>query len=128
MPAYRIYDAASMRAVIDVVTALGRVPGSRAVWRPAQGSPERGLNVYVRHCAGCHGERREGKTGPSLANTGFVKVASPAYVAATVARGRTGTPMPAFSRDSANHAALTADEILDVSTLVVGRAGARREP
>jgi mono/diheme cytochrome c family protein/cytochrome c551/c552 len=118
MPAYRIYDAASMRAVIDLVTTLARVPGSRVVWRPAQGSPERGLNVYVRHCAGCHGDRREGKVGPSLANTGFLKVASSPYVAATVARGRTGTPMPAFSRDSANHSALTADEILDVSAFV----------
>jgi len=127
MPAYRVYDAASMRGVIDAVTTLSRVEGSRAGWRLGAGSPERGLNVYVRHCAGCHGERREGKTGPSLANTGFLKVASPAYVAATVARGRTGTPMPAFSRDSANHSALTASEILDVSALVVGRTGTRRQ-
>jgi mono/diheme cytochrome c family protein len=127
MPAYRIYDAAAMRAVIDAVAALPRVEGSRAAWRLAPGSPERGLNVYVRHCAGCHGDRREGKTGPSLANSGFLKVASSAYVAATVARGRSGTPMPAFSRDSANHSALSADEILDVSALVVGRAGSRRQ-
>ena len=127
MPAYRIYDAASMRAVIDAVAALPRIDGSRAAWRQGSGSPERGLSVYVRHCAGCHGDRREGKTGPSLANAGFVKVASPAYVAATVARGRTGTPMPAFSRSSANHSALSPDEILDVSALVVGRAGSRRQ-
>lgn len=126
MPAYRIYTAAEMRAVIDTVAALPLSAGTRTEWRQAAGSPERGLNVYVRHCAGCHGEQREGKTGPSLANAGFVAVASTAYVAATVARGRTGTPMPAFSRDSANHSALTADEILDVSALVVGRAGGTR--
>lgn len=127
MPAYRIYDAAAMRAVLDAVAALPRADGSRAAWRPGRASPERGLNVYVRQCAGCHGDRREGKTGPSLANAGFLKVASPAYVAATVARGRAGTPMPAFSRDSANHPALTAGEILDVSALVVDRTGHRRQ-
>ena len=128
MPAYRSYDAAAMRAVLDAVAALPRTDGSRAAWRLGTASPERGLNVYVRQCAGCHGERREGKTGPSLDNSGFLKVASAAYVAATVARGRAGTPMPAFSRSSANHSALSAAEILDVSALIVGRAGSRRQP
>lgn len=128
MPAYRSYDAAAMRAVIDAVAALPRTDGSRAAWRLGTASPERGLNVYVRQCAGCHGDRREGKTGPSLDNSGFLKVASAAYVAATVARGRAGTPMPAFSRSSANHSALSAAEILDVSALIVGRAGSRRQP
>jgi len=118
MPAYRIYDAPTLRAVIDAVAALPRVDGSRAAWRPATGSAEQGRALYGRHCAGCHGERGEGKVGPSLANTGFQNVASAAYIAATVARGRAGTPMPAFSRSGANHAALAAEEILDVSAFV----------
>ncbi|MBI3048120.1 MAG: c-type cytochrome [Acidobacteria bacterium] len=128
MPAYRIYDAAAMRAVIDAVIALPRIDGSRAAWHQAPGSPDRGRDLYGRHCAGCHGDRGEGKTGTSLANSGFQKVASVGYVAAMVARGRTDTPMPAFRLDGVNHSALTADEILDLSAFVAaGLPGAARQ-
>lgn len=118
MPAYRSYDAAAMRAVIDLVAALPRVGSSRAAWYLAGGSSDRGRTVYVRHCDGCHGPRGEGKTGTSLANSGFQQVTSVGYVAATVARGRRDTPMPAFRLDGVNHSALTADQILDVATFV----------
>ena len=128
MPAYRIYDAAMMRAVTDAVIGLSRIDGSGAAWRQAPGSPERGGGLYGRHCAGCHGDRGQGKTGTSLANSGFQQVTSLGYVAAMVARGRADTPMPAFRLDGVNHSALTADEILDISAFVAaGLPGAPPE-
>jgi cytochrome c oxidase cbb3-type subunit 3 len=77
-----------------------------------------GRHIYDTVCAGCHGAKGEGKVGPALANPGFQQAATPAFVAATVARGREGTPMPAFSRNSASYPRLTDADAADVAVFV----------
>jgi mono/diheme cytochrome c family protein len=84
----------------------------------APGDAANGRAVYGTVCAGCHGPNGEGKVGPALANSGFQQAATAAFVAATVMRGREGTPMPAFSRDSASYPRLTEAEAADVAAFV----------
>jgi mono/diheme cytochrome c family protein len=50
-------------------------------------------------------------------------VATPEFIAATIVRGRAGTPMPAFGRDSAAYARLAAADVLDVTAYVRERLG-----
>jgi cbb3-type cytochrome c oxidase subunit III len=124
MPAYSIYGMSDMRSVIDHVRTLPLVAGVlRAGWTRSAGDAAAGEAVYARSCAGCHGAKGEGATGPALANGGFRRVATPAFVAATVARGRPGTPMPSFGRDSVGYGRLSAAEIADVTAFVTGRLG-----
>ena len=42
----------------------------------------------------------------------------PEYLAATIVRGRAGTPMPSFGRDSVAYMRLTAPEVLDVIAFI----------
>ena len=84
-----------------------------------EGNAANGRAIYETACTGCHGPKGEGKVGPALANVGFQQAATPAYVAATVLRGREGTPMPAFSRNNASYARLTEEEAADVAAFVM---------
>jgi mono/diheme cytochrome c family protein len=56
--------------------------------------------------------------GPALANPGFQRAATPAFVTATVLRGREGTPMPAFSQNNASYPRLTDADAADVAAFV----------
>jgi mono/diheme cytochrome c family protein len=118
MPRYSRYDAASLRALLDYTASLPVVAGSRSAWKKGAGDLARGQFLYQKNCAGCHGDAGDGKLGPALANPGFQKTASEEFIAVTVARGRAGTPMPSFGRDSLNFPTLTAQEILDVAAFV----------
>jgi mono/diheme cytochrome c family protein len=118
MPRYSRYDAASLRALLDYTLSLPVASSSRAAWKKGAGDVPRGQFLYQKVCAGCHGHAGDGKLGPALANPGFQKTASEEFIAVTVARGRAGTPMPAFGRDSVNFPKLTAQEILDVTAYV----------
>jgi len=120
MPAYSVYDARTLASLIAHVNRLdgGRPPTTRAAWRVGTGDATRGRAVYERVCAGCHGKTGEGRNGPALANPGFQEVATPAFIAATVVRGRRGTPMPAFGRDGVGYARLAPDDVLDVAAFV----------
>lgn len=126
MPGYSIYDAATLRSLLDHLDRLPVVPGSRAGWTIGRGEAASGAVVYERACAGCHGARGEGKTGPALANPAFQRAATAAYIAATVVRGRQGAPMPAFGRDNPSYPRLAAGEVLDVTTFVLEGLGGRR--
>ena len=83
------------------------------------GNAANGRAIYETVCAGCHGPKGEGKVGPALANTGFQQAATPGYVAATVLRGREGTPMPRFSSNNANYPRLTDADAADVAAFVM---------
>jgi mono/diheme cytochrome c family protein len=120
MPRYSGYDAATLRAVLDHTSSLSSVPGSRAAWKRGAGNADSGRQIFAKSCAGCHGDRGQGNTGPGLGTPGFQKVATEEFIAATVVRGRAGTPMPAFGRDSANYPRLSAQEALDVAAFVRG--------
>jgi mono/diheme cytochrome c family protein len=118
MPKYSKYDAVTLRSLLDYMTGFTTVPGSRAAWRLGSGNAANGKELYLRHCAGCHGEQGAGKLGPALANSGFLKAATTEYIAATIVRGRSGTPMPAFGRDSVSYAKLTTTEVLDIAVFI----------
>jgi cytochrome c oxidase cbb3-type subunit 3 len=77
---------------------------------PVRGDPRRGQEVYAQHCAACHGAAGGGVTAPALANPVLLATASDAFLRDTIARGRTGTPMPGFRAvlDDADLDAVTA--------------------
>ena len=130
MPRYSGYDPAQLRSLLDYVGSLPAVSGKRAGWRKGQGDSESGRLLFAKICAGCHGDQGQGKIGPALGSPGFQKAASEEFIAATVVRGRSGTPMPAFGRSSASYPQLTAQEVLDVAAFVgsglKGKAEARQ--
>jgi mono/diheme cytochrome c family protein len=114
----------------DVATLIGHLRTMPAALSPAgevgtppidvsRGDAGNGRRIYDTVCAGCHGARGEGKIGPALANPGFQQTATPAFVAATVLRGREGTPMPAFSQNSASYPRLTEADAADVAAFVI---------
>jgi len=118
MSAYGDRDRVALASVLRHIQAFPRTPASRASWRFGRGSPEAGAPVYERTCAGCHGASGEGRVGPALSNPALQQVATTEFLAATIVRGRTGTPMPSFGRDGASYSRLTAREVLDVAAYV----------
>lgn len=83
---------------------------------PVVGDPVSGAEQYKTHCAECHGERGEGGSGTALAHPVFLATASDAFIRHTVANGRDGTPMLAFSDR------LSETEINDVVAFLRSRA------
>ena len=118
MPRYRDYNAQAFRSLLNHLVSQPRVSGSRAGWKMGTGETQSGRAVYARTCVGCHGAKGEGKIGPALANAGFLNAATTDYIAATVLRGRAGTPMPAFGRNSAAYPQLTAQDALDIASYI----------
>ncbi|MCF6282379.1 MAG: c-type cytochrome [Candidatus Polarisedimenticolaceae bacterium] len=72
------------------------------------GNPNRGRQLYAKHCAYCHGINGEGGQGtgvtfsrprsakilaPALNNAGFLAAANDHMIKATLIQGRAGTPM-----------------------------------
>jgi mono/diheme cytochrome c family protein len=127
MPRYTGYAASDLRALVDYIASLPVTPGSRTGWRQGAGDATRGVALFQSTCTGCHGAHGEGGLGPALANPGFQKAASPEFIAATIVRGRAGTPMPAFGRDSVRFPKLTASEVLDLAAFVRSGLGAKPE-
>jgi mono/diheme cytochrome c family protein len=123
MPAYGDRPAPSLAAVLRHVTSLPRTSASRSSWMLGTGSVDRGADLYDRNCLGCHGPAGEGKLGPALANPAFQQAATTPYIAATIVRGRAGTPMPSFGRDSNVYARLTGEEALDLTAFIRERLG-----
>jgi len=125
-PRFSSYDAAKLRSVLDFTASLPTVPVTRAGWKKGPGISENGQLLFSKSCAGCHGNRGQGNTGPGLGTPGFQKAASEEFIAMTIVRGRAGTPMPAFGRDNANYPRLTAQEVLDLAAFV--RKGLSAQP
>jgi mono/diheme cytochrome c family protein len=109
-------------ALVAHLRTLGRgeVPRSEfpGTPNPLTADIVNGRHIFDTVCAGCHGPKGEGKVGPALANPGFQQAATPAFIAATVLRGRESTPMPAFSRNSASYPRLTEADAADVAAFV----------
>ena len=91
---------------------LGR-PSPAATMPP--GNAERGARIFAENCAVCHGARGEGRIGASLQKD-FPSVNVQAALDATIARGVTGTKMPAWSK--AFGGPLTDQEIADAATFI----------
>lgn len=103
-------------ALIDWLIRSAQVTPAPIAEVPIAGEPRRGAEVYRDHCATCHGERGQGRTGTALANPVLLATASDAFLRHTVAQGRSGTPMVGF-------AGVLSDADLDaVVTFLRGRA------
>ncbi len=124
MPRYSGYDAATLRSLLDYTASLPVVAGSRAGWKQGQGNAINGKLLFAKTCAGCHGDAGQGKTGPGLATPGFQQAASTEFITATIVRGRAGTPMPAFGRDSVKYPKLSAQDVLDLAAFIRNGLGA----
>ncbi len=80
-----------------------------------------GERKFVQYCAACHGpDGRGGQAGaeffgPSLNNQEFLSAASDAFLLATIARGRSGTPMHQFGRGAGGIAFLDPQDISDIA-------------
>lgn len=123
MSAYGDRPPASLAAVLAFVRSLPRTQAGRASWVIGSGSVDAGADLYARHCLGCHGANGDGRIGPALANPAFLQAATPGFISATIARGRAGTPMPAFGRDNPGFARLTDADMLDLTAFIRERLG-----
>ncbi len=79
---------------------------------PETASADAAREVYAERCASCHGEAGEGVNAVSLNNAQFLASASDAQIRYAIAKGRRGTPMPAFEGD-------LADETIDNLTALI---------
>ena len=93
------------------------------------GDAKEGAELYRGICAGCHGLNGEGGPeaggghvigavsgigGPALADKGFLKSATDAYIKATLLNGRIGTPMGAYLKGRQGFVELYESEIDDI--------------
>ncbi|MEK7484145.1 MAG: c-type cytochrome, partial [Planctomycetota bacterium] len=100
-------------------------PKHRAVMRSIS-NEEEGKNLYLNHCAGCHGTEGKGPSGnsnfngfaPSLNNKEFLHAADDGFLLATIALGRIGTPMRAFAKGAGGISELSADEINKIVSFI----------
>ncbi len=89
-------DEADTDALVAMLRSWQRGPTVALDERPLAGDSGRGAPLYARECALCHGPR--GLEGPEVhvGSYGFLDTASSGFLRWAIARGRPGTPMPAF--------------------------------
>lgn len=86
------------------------------------GVASRAQPVYAQRCASCHGPRGQGVTAVSLSNPRFLETVSDGYLLRSIAKGRRGTPMPAFEDE------LSAAQLGDLVALIRGWASPAEGP
>jgi mono/diheme cytochrome c family protein len=80
--------------------------------------------LFGEFCAGCHGPNGLGEMdgpkhyAPSLNNPEFLKAASDGFLLATIARGRSNTPMRPFGIGTGGIAALNTEQISDIVSYI----------
>lgn len=74
-----------------------------------------GEDLYLQHCAACHGDAGDGGVGVPLALPDFQASVSNRYLEKTIRHGRPGRVMPAFSQ-------LSPEEIKSIVTYIRGFA------
>ncbi len=111
------------RQIDDIVVylrSLERLSGEErvSVAKRPSGRPELGRLWYGVSCAACHGDYGEGSSGPALANSGFLRVASDGYLMATMALGRDGTEMRPVKKSAQSILSLSSDQLNDLVALL----------
>lgn len=111
MPPFPRLDDGQVKAIISYMRSWTGKPGPTFSAATIRGDTKKGAQSYKKLCAACHGEKGDGGKGtgvtysrkrdlpiiaPALNNKGFLSSASDAMIWHTIARGRKGTPMPAF--------------------------------
>ncbi|TPV93493.1 MAG: hypothetical protein B7733_20185 [Myxococcales bacterium FL481] len=105
-------DDAGVAGLVALMRSWQTRPNLSLGTEAGMGQPGLGEAVYAVHCEHCHGPRGAGSTYMSLADPGFLADASDGYLRYAVAKGRAGTPMPAFETT------LNASQIDDVVALI----------
>jgi mono/diheme cytochrome c family protein len=83
--------------ILTPVGAAAVIP-TAAPRQPGQGNAQDGQALFAANCAACHGAEAQGGVGPALKNNQFIKTAGNDKIFQTIADGRTGTAMPAWSQ------------------------------
>lgn len=116
-----------VKAVIAYVRAMGAVQAESdphpARW--VAGNAAQGKRIFESTCAGCHGAQGKGGEGPALNNKVLQASATDTYLVETIARGRRGTPMAAFSEPSPVRPTLTRADIESVVTYLRSLEGGK---
>ncbi|MCH7908223.1 MAG: c-type cytochrome [Candidatus Hydrogenedentes bacterium] len=102
-----------------------------ASWQPVRSVAEMSARAiasgrvnFGRFCAGCHGpngygeEDGPGYFAPALNNPEFLQAASDGFLQATIARGRSRTPMRPFGKGAGGIATLEGGEISDIVSYI----------
>jgi len=85
---------------VDAIDSEGESAGVLPARRPIKvtGDAQRGAPVWAERCQSCHGARGEGTPkATSVTHPNFLKNVSDGYLRTTIAKGRSGTLMEAFS-------------------------------
>ena len=77
-----------------------------------KGDAAAGAKLYATTCASCHGKEGHGGKHNALANPELLAAASDGFLATTIERGRTGTPMKGFGNR------LSPEQIADLVALL----------
>ena len=105
----------------DLIAYL-RHQGSQQLKRPlgrrVQGTAARGQRLFHTMCSGCHGRNGEGRTAPALRNAEFLRAATDGFLQATIARGRRGTAMRAWTHGGYGFAELEPKQINDIVAFI----------
>ena len=135
MPAWGPHAGGLLPEEISAVIAFlraGTPPVSAAPPVVARGAAARGLPLFLRSCAGCHGTDGRGGVAPEIGNPVFQEAATDTFIVRTIREGRAATAMPAFQRPGAP--ALTDEDVADVLAYLrtlgerPGRTASSREP
>ena len=112
----------SLAALVVIVVLLGlnmlREPNRQVEELDAQQTAaiERAMELYAVNCVECHGASGEGLTTALPLNDPSVRAQSDEDIFKTIARGRSGTAMVAFS--SGENGILTTPQINDLVTMI----------
>ncbi len=96
----------------------------RSIYEINERSIASGKEKFTQFCSGCHGVNGRGQKdgpdnfAPALNNPEFLESAHDGFLLATIARGRTGTPMRAFGKGASGIASLGPAEINDIVSYV----------
>jgi cytochrome c oxidase cbb3-type subunit 3 len=63
-----------------------------------QADVTQGAQIFQQNCAACHGAQGEGGIGPALRDSQYIQTAGDPAITDTIANGRTGTAMAAWSQ------------------------------
>ena len=89
-------DDAEIEAIVDLLRSWQEEDMVGVHDRVVEGDPSRGAEVFARECAHCHGDQGQGDSAISLNHPVFLETASDGQIHYAIAKGRRGTPMPAF--------------------------------
>jgi cytochrome c oxidase cbb3-type subunit 3 len=108
MPAFSKLSDAQVKAITVYMRSWSDAPAAKFDSAPIKGDEKHGKELFLHHCAQCHGKDGRGGKGtgvtfsrkrdlpiiaPALNNPGFLASATDAMIKDTLIYGREGTPM-----------------------------------